>query len=484
MSDLWLQTQRELERLMGAERYEKAFGQLRLDTVQDQTITLVSDDEMAALVAEKNYGALVEQCVATVSGKPWRISFRGAADQRERRARPATPQLSLFDALDSAGSTSGSREAQSPARARTASPRRSEPQHPRRAVTPADSKRAITRTGLGEHFDFARFVVGASNEFAFEAARAVVETPGALYNPLFIYGGVGLGKTHLMQAVGIEALRRDPSLRVRYISAETFVNELIASIGSRTMDEFRQKNRIDVDMLLIDDVQFIAGKERTQEEFFHTFNALHQAGRQIVLTSDRTPSEMPELEERLRSRLTMGLITDIQPPELETRVAILQRRAAQLRFDVSSEVLHYIAEQVRSNVRELHGALLRIGSFARMRRVPITIEVAREQLERVHQDAAQRVDARAIVAAVCDAFGVSRADVMGRKRIARIAQPRKVAMYLARKHTDSSFPQLGEFFKRDHTTVLSAYRSIDKLVKKGDPIARRISSLERRLGLN
>ncbi len=366
----------------------------------------------------------------------------------------------------------------------------------RRQATPSAGERDAAATarlagqraaecGLSPRFDFDSFVVGGSNEFAFEAARAVVERPAALYNPLFIYGGVGLGKTHLMNAIGIEALRQDPGLRIRYVSAEQFVNEVIESIGRgrEGMEEFRHRHRVEVDMLLIDDVQFIAGKERTQEEFFHTFNALHQAGRQIVLTSDRTPQEMPALEERLVSRLTMGLLTDVQAPDYETRIAILRRKAGELGFDLPSDVVEYMARHVSSNVREMHGVLLRIGSFARHRRMPITLDVAKEQIARVVQEASPTATAESILKATCEAFGVSVRDVRGRRRTARIAQPRKVAMFLARTLTAASYPELGAFFGRDHTTVIAAVQSIERDMDRTPALRARIENIERRLGV-
>jgi chromosomal replication initiator protein len=286
-----------------------------------------------------------------------------------------------------------------------------------------------------------------------------------------------------MNAVGLGILRSRPRARVRYISSESFVNELIESIGARRMDEFRQKNRIDTDVLLIDDIQFIGGKERTQEEFFHTFNALYQAGRQIVITSDRIPQEMPELEERLMSRLSMGLLADIQPPDFETRVAILRKQAKELRFEVPTPVYEYIAQQVRSNVRELHGALLRIGTYARLRHEPISLSVAQTQLERVHRDRTGSLTPEMILKMTAETFGVTVREIKGRKRAATVATPRKVAMFLSRSYTNASFPELGAFFGgRDHTTVMSAVKSVEKLLAAGDPVRHRIEAIERRLG--
>ena len=368
MQELWKDTRTELRKQLGDDLFRTHFVSFVVDASSEQAMRLCTADEMAALIVDKNYRDLVERCVRRVGGETVRVDIvydpahaKAALDVRRRKPADAPGQLSLFSAPTDA-------EERPPTPVPLEVPPDAIPRVMTNAGEPPAKKPnraaelAIARTGLSPAFHFNSFVVGGSNEFAYEAARAVVDQLGSLYNPLFIYGGVGLGKTHLMNAIGLAALQSDPSLQIRCISAETFVNELIASIGAKRMDDFRQRHRQSVDLLLIDDVQFIAGKERTQEEFFHTFNTLYQAGRQIVLTSDRVPQEMPELEERLMSRLSMGLLCDIQPPDFETRIAILQKKARELGFEVPRDVYEYIAQQIRSNVRELHGALLRIGT--------------------------------------------------------------------------------------------------------------------------
>lgn len=482
MPDLWLDTRNDLREQLGDELFGTHFGTLELDRLDGDRMLLRTADEMAALIVDKNYRGVIEQSAQRVSGRAIvvRVAYdpeAGTAAPPVASSEPPRAQLSLFQ---SAGSVPPAPQAERVEQTVAAVPRAV-------PVAAFDARRspppqALPETGLTPSSRFETFVVGKSNEFAHEAARAVVEQPGTLYNPLFLYGGVGLGKTHLMHAVGHASIARNPGLRVHYMSAETFVNDLIASIGANGMTAFRQRYREGIDLLLIDDIQFIAGKERTQEEFFHTFNALYHAGRQIILTSDRMPQELPQLEERLVSRLTMGLIVDIQPPDYETRVAILRRKATQMNFAAPDEVLEYIARTIRANVRELHGALLRIASFARIRRVPLTLDIAREQLERVHRERSRVVTPEAIIRITAEAFNLSARDLKGRRRVATIALPRKVAMYLARKHTDASFPELGQAFGgRDHTTVMHAVRSMEKALRDGDPVVHRVEAIERRL---
>jgi len=470
MSSFWTRTSEEIRRHLDASAWTDHFASLRVKRATGGTLVLTTADEMSALLVEKNYRKLVARCAEAVSGRPWHVEIE-VDDEGD------DGQMSLFG-LQPGVSRSTPTTPSTPATVTHAhvapTPRR---------TAPVDVRRRAMDCGLSLTWDFGSFVMGDTNEFAASAARAVAEAPGGVYSPLFIYGGVGLGKTHLLNAIGLSVLERTPDARVRYVSAETFVNEFIDSLGSDRgrIDEFRERNRRDVDVLLLDDVQFLSGKERTQIEFFHTFNALHRSGRQIVLTSDRPPAELPHLEERLRSRLTSGLITDIQPPGLETRVAILQKRAEKLGFSVPRDVCTFIAENVRSNVRELHGALLRIGSWAHHRRIPITVDIAREQLGHVVQDQPNELSPRAVLKAVCEHFSVTEKDVLGRKRVATIATPRRVAMYLSRKLTSASYPELGQLFRRDHTTVLAACRRVEDEVEKGSPLAGRMDVIERRL---
>lgn len=338
------------------------------------------------------------------------------------------------------------------------------------------------RPNLNPKYTFATFVVGNSNKFAHAAAMAVAESPARAYNPLFIYGGVGLGKTHLMHAIGHYILDKNPNMRIVYASSEKFTNELINAIRDDKTEEFRQKYR-NVDVLLIDDIQFLAGKERTQEEFFHTFNALHEASKQIVLTSDRPPKEIPTLEDRLRSRFEWGLIADIQPPDLETRIAILRKKAELEEIDIPDEVLFFIANHIPSNIRELEGALVRVKAFCNLNSVPPSLSVAQEVLKDVFpKKETQKVSVATIQRVVAEHFGLKASMLRARKRSKDIAYPRQIAMYLARELTDLSLPSIGEEFGgRDHTTVLHAYEKIKEDIAKNPQLAREIEELIERI---
>ncbi len=319
------------------------------------------------------------------------------------------------------------------------------------------------RSQLNPKYTFDTFVIGNSNRFAHAASLAVAEAPAQAYNPLFIYGGVGLGKTHLMHAIGHYILNQTPSAKVVYVSSEKFTNELINSIRDDRNNQFRNKYR-NVDVLLIDDIQFIAGKESTQEEFFHTFNALHDANKQIVISSDRPPKEIPTLEDRLRSRFEWGLIADIQPPDLETRIAILKKKAKVENIDVSDDVMLYIASKIQSNIRELEGALIRIVAYSSLTNKKITVELAEEALKDIiSSDKPKKITVELIKEAVSKEFNVKIEDFNSKKRTRSIAYPRQIAMYLTRELTDLSLPKIGEHFGgRDHTTVIHAY---DKIIE-------------------
>ncbi len=310
---------------------------------------------------------------------------------------------------------------------------------------------------LSPKYTFDTFVIGSGNRFAHAAAMAVAEAPARAYNPLFIYGGVGLGKTHLLQAIGHYVVHRKQLHRVAYISSEKFTNELINSIRDDRTLEFRTKYR-NVDVLLIDDIQFLAGKERTQEEFFHTFNTLHEASRQIIISSDRPPKEIPTLEDRLRSRFEWGLIADIQPPDVETRIAILRKKAETDGIEVPDEVAEFIAQRIQSNIRELEGALVRVVAYANLTRSTITVDLASEILkELLPISPARPITIPAIQKAVAAHFGIRVEEMRAKRRTKGVAFPRQVAMYMARELTDSSLPRIGEEFGgRDHTTVMHA----------------------------
>jgi chromosomal replication initiator protein len=332
---------------------------------------------------------------------------------------------------------------------------------------------------LNERYTFAEFVVGSANQFAHAAALAVVNQPGVKYNPLFIYGGVGLGKTHLVTAIGHQ-LWNSGKRKILFMPAEVFMNELITSLRRDRMGEFKEKFRR-VDALILDDVQFLAGRERTQEEFFHTFNSLHSDRHQIVLTSDKVPREIPGLEERLRNRFESGLIADVAPPDLETRVAIVQKKAAHENMSLPTDVSLYIAQNVSSNVRELEGCLTRLAALASMDRAPMTVEFTRQALHDLIRVQDHRPGIDGIQKTVSDFFHIRLTDLKSKKRTQHIAFCRQVAMYLCRKLTDNSFPVIGEHFGRDHSTVIHAYNLIARRVGNDSAFRMSIEKIEREL---
>lgn len=316
---------------------------------------------------------------------------------------------------------------------------------------------------LNPRYTFDAYIQGSGNNLAAAAARAVADSPARAYNPLFIYGGVGLGKTHLMHAIGHAVLLKRRKARVVYMSAERFTNEMIDSISEAQMNKFRRNYR-NVDVLLVDDIQFLANKERTQEEFFHTFNELHGAYKQIVISSDRPPKQIPTLEDRLRSRFEWGMIADIQPPDVETRTAILRKKAEQCSVPIPHDVTSLIAEKIPSNIRELEGALTRVIAYSSLQRQPVSMNLAMEALQGLLSDSpVQILDIKSIQEIVAEYFGISLADLLGKRRDQRVVRPRQVAMYLCKEMIGASYPEIGAHFGgKDHTTVMHAFRKIDE----------------------
>lgn len=338
---------------------------------------------------------------------------------------------------------------------------------------------------LNPKYTFNSFVIGNSNRFAHAASLAVAEAPAKAYNPLFIYGGVGLGKTHLMHAIGHYILESNPNAKVVYVSSEKFTNELINAIKDDKNEEFRNKYR-NVDILLIDDIQFIAGKERTQEEFFHTFNELHDANKQIILSSDRPPKEIPTLEDRLRSRFEWGLIADIQVPDFETRMAILKKKADVENLNVANEVMGYIATKIKSNIRELEGALIRIIAYSSLTNREVTVDLASEALKDIiSKKQGKHVTIDSIQDIVSNYFNLRVEDLKSQRRTRNVAYPRQIAMYLSRKLTDMSLPKIGEEFGgRDHTTVIHAYEKISGSLKTDDSLQHTINEITKKVTQN
>lgn len=344
-----------------------------------------------------------------------------------------------------------------------------------KVVAPSPLKKAM----LNPKYTFDTFVIGKGNQMAHAAALVVAEDPGSIYNPLFFYGGVGLGKTHLMHAIGHQMLQSQPNAKVKYVSSETFANDFINSIQNKTAEEFRQEYR-NVDLLLVDDIQFFAEKEATQEEFFHTFNALYNEGKQIVLTSDRLPNEIPKLQERLVSRFAWGLSVYITPPDLETRTAILRKKAAAERLEIPDDTLSYIAGQIDSNIRELEGALVRVQAFAAMNSEDISTSLAADALKTLKSGKGHpQLSILQIQEEVAKYYHIQLKDLKGKKRVKSIVVPRQIAMYLARELTDNSLPKIGaEFGGKDHTTVIHAHEKIQQLMDSSVSMQNEVSEIK------
>jgi chromosomal replication initiator protein len=335
---------------------------------------------------------------------------------------------------------------------------------------------------LNPRYTFDAFVIGSGNQFAHAACQAVAERPSKAYNPLFLYGGVGMGKTHLMQAIGHEIKRRTPQAAICYVSSEKFTNEMINSLRYDKMISFRDKFRT-VDVLLVDDIQFLAQKERTQEEFFHTFNALHESMKQIVIASDRPPKELAEFEDRLRSRFEWGLIADIQPPDLETKVAILQKKAEQERVTLPTDVALFIAQNIRSNVRELEGALIRLVAHSSLIGAEITLPYTQQVLKNFIDSQARKVTIESIQKAVAEQFGLRLVEIKAKNNSRSIVYPRQIAMYLAKHLTEASLPEIGrQFGGKHHTTVLHSVDKIERARKEDKDLNRLLNKLTEQLG--
>jgi chromosomal replication initiator protein len=406
--------------------------------------------EFAAEWIEDKYGRMLADVAEEVLGRRLTISFQHHAGPRPDRGVPAA-------ASPSKPAASGAPEA---------------------AAAPLPQRMGAP---LNDRYTFDRFVVGSNNQLAAAASRAVAEAPARMYNPLFIYGGVGLGKTHLMHAIGHVLLGRDPNRRVAYVSSEWFTNDLIASIQDGRMSDFRRRYR-EIDLLLIDDVHFLGEKERTQEEFFHTFNALYEAQRQIVVTSDRPPKEIPGLEERLVSRFEWGLVADIRSPDLETRAAILRKKAEEGDIAISDDVLEYIARNCRSNVRELEGAVIKLLAYSSLTQRDITSALAREALGGVLAPDGQRT-ADGIRKRVAESFGVPVETLVSRRRTKEVTVPRQVAMYLMRELLDLPLTQIGAHFGgRDHSTVIHSINKVEQELASDAGLRERIDGLKAEFG--
>ncbi len=434
---------------VSTDAFRRWFADIELVQSDERSLTLQVPNTIYQLWIESNYLGLVHAAIVGLLGTPREIKFRVADNGKEDHDPRASQDLP------------------------------EEPCHPRAADKEAD---AATNHGMNPRYTFETFVVGSNNQFAHAAALAVAQSPAKTYNPLFIYGGVGLGKTHLMQAIGQHVVIHKRNYKVMYLSSECFTNEFIDAIQHNTLVKFRKRYR-QADLLLIDDIHFLAGKERSQEEFFHTFNTLFDGRKQIVLSSDRPASEITNLEQRLVSRFEWGLTAELQPPDIETRLAILRKKAQALQIQLSPDVLEFLAQRVKTNVRRLEGALMRVASFASLSGREVTRDSVEQLLRDLLQEEARRmVTIDQIQRKVAEHFDVRLADMTSKRRPANIAFPRQIAMYLSRRHTKASLTEIGDAFGgRDHGTVLHACKAVHGKMVKEDQLRQLVLLLESRL---
>src|SRR5690554_395197 len=431
-------------------------------------LTVSASSDFAAEWIEDKYGDLLSDVAARVFGRPIAIAFEHPSGQEGTRNSAPVPPPAVTEPVRPEPPRVETQNAAAPGGPVPGAPA---------IATGTVSGNVAFGSQLNERYTFDRFVVGANNQLSAAACRAVAEAPARMYNPLFIYGGVGLGKTHLMHAIGHAILAKDASRRVAYISSERFTNDLIASIQEGRMADFRRRYR-EIDLLLIDDVHFLGEKERTQEEFFHTFNALHDAQRQIVMTSDRPPKEIPGLEERLVSRFEWGLVTDIKPPDLETRVAILRKKAEDDDIALDDEVLTFMGRNCRSNVRELEGAIIKLLAYSSLTRREVTTELAKEALGGVLEGRTVELTPDLIRERVAREFGVSVDGLISKKRTKELTVPRQVAMYLMRELLDIPLIEIGKAFGgRDHSTVIHSINKVEEDIRVDDAFGARVQAL-------
>ncbi|KAB2330823.1 chromosomal replication initiator protein DnaA [Cytobacillus depressus] len=439
ISDLWNNALAEIEKKISKPSYETWLKSTKAHSLQGDSLVITAPNEFARDWLEERYSQLISGILYDITGEELGVKF-------------IIPQNQYDDGQNIQNA-----------------PKKAEKE---------DEHTELPVNMLNPKYTFDTFVIGSGNRFAHAASLAVAEAPAKAYNPLFIYGGVGLGKTHLMHAIGHYVLDHNPSAKVVYLSSEKFTNEFINSIRDNKAVDFRNKYR-KVDVLLIDDIQFLAGKESTQEEFFHTFNTLHEESKQIIISSDRPPKEIPTLEDRLRSRFEWGLITDITPPDLETRIAILRKKAKAEGLDIPNEVMLYIANQIDSNIRELEGALIRVVAYSSLINKDINADLAAEALKNIIPSSKPKVitilDIQRVVG---EHYNVKLEDFKAKKRTKSVAFPRQIAMYLSRELTDFSLPKIGEEFGgRDHTTVIHAHEKISKLIQTDTQFQKQIKEI-------
>ncbi len=458
-STIWGGACKRLQDVLSKDVYDRWIDVIQAKTLDNDTLTLgVANDFYHSWLVE-NYLPLIKDAVSVVTGRELTITFDVDESSSLRTSRSETASNGRMEPFE-----------------------KSERDTPRRPARAQKQKKKATQPAfLNANYTFDSFIIGSSNNFAHAACLAVAQSPARAYNPLFIYGGVGLGKTHLMQAIGNHVLTQEPETSVCYMSCEAFTNDYIDAIQNRSLVDFRKKYR-QTDLLLIDDIQFLAGKERMQEEFFHTFNALFDQHKQIILTCDRPASEIPGLEHRLVSRFEWGLVTELEPPDIETRIAILRKKQEILNLHLNNDVLQFLAERIRSNIRRLEGALIRTASYASLTGRELNKEslehLLRDTLDQEHQE---KVTIESVQRAVAEFYDIRLADMSSKRRPQSIALPRQIAMYLSRQLTDHSYPMIADAFGKNHATVLHACRLItDKMT--GDPqIRQAVSTIQQKI---
>jgi chromosomal replication initiator protein len=440
INDLWVKVLEDVKKKVSKPSFETWLMHTEAQTLKGNMMIVAAPNEFARDWLEEQYAGLISDILYEIIGENLIVQFIIPPDQEDEDNKKTHQLQKKNETID------------------------------------------IYQNMLNPKYTFDTFVIGSGNRFAHAASLAVAEAPANAYNPLFIYGGVGMGKTHLMHAIGHYVVEHNPTAKVVYLSSEKFTNEFINSIRDNKAVDFRNKYR-SVDVLLIDDIQFLAGKEQTQEEFFHTFNTLHEESKQIIISSDRPPKEIPTLEDRLRSRFEWGLITDITPPDLETRIAILRKKAKADGLDIANEVMLYIANQIDTNIRELEGALIRVVAYSSLINKDINADLAAEALKDIIPSSKPKevtiLDIQKLIGAE---YNIRLEDFKARKRTKAIAFPRQIAMYLSRELTDFSLPKIGEEFGgRDHTTVIHAHEKISKLVDSDPEFQNKLKEIQQSL---
>jgi chromosomal replication initiator protein len=439
LEELWNNSLSRIEERVGDNIIDLWFRPIRLSQVKEQQITVDIPNRFFKDWIEDNYPDIIGESLKGILGYPVTVRYRIAA-----KIDPAVKKMDM-------------------------------------RLESRKQKLASRGIYLNPKYTFENFVTGPCNQFAQAAAKAVAGAPGKVYNPLFIYGGVGLGKTHLITAIGNAVIDRSTDMSIIFVSAEQFTNEVVSAIRHEKMGELKDKYR-NVDLLLLDDIHFIANKTQTQEEFFHTFNAIYEKQKQIVISSDRPPKEIGAVTDRLRSRFSMGLIADIQPPELETKIAILQRKAALEKIPVPEEVAYYLASKVKSNIRELEGCLIRLGAQASLTGRPVNVDMAKNILQDLIEEDEKPVTTEHIQRVVCEHFALKLSDMKAKKRTKEVALPRQVAMYLSKQLTNLSLNDIGKNFGgKDHATVIYACKQVEERKAKDEVFSRMIESLLRKI---